>query len=175
MGIFGKKEQINLSDPGEVDIAEHVASALPDVGDYFLNWIGDICNEQVYALLKADIDARRAPNGWVAGKNFADVPPMGRKQLPMSMLHMLFYTSFSLPIWGTAANRGKDYNALKSTLSSLVDTQGHAAAATWAIIARPDARFNLEILSKMLQDEWSENLGVLRNKDVIKAFRNWSK
>ncbi|MFG2018731.1 hypothetical protein [Actinomadura geliboluensis] len=178
MGIFGKKEQIDLSEPGEVTIADHVAAAVPDAGEYFLNSLTDFCNEQMYARLKADIDSRRAPNGWLIGNGFSDVPPVGRKQTPLTFLSLLVGTARDasvISVWGTSANRGKDYNTLATTLRNLVDTQGHAAAATWAIIARPEGRFNLEYLSEALQRSWGETFGLLRNKDVIKAFKNWNK
>lgn len=178
MGIFGKKEQIDLSDPGEVAIADHVAAAVPDAGEYLLDSLAQFCNEQMYVRLKADIDARRAPNGWLVGNGFADVPPVGRKQTPMTFLSLLVGTARDesvISVWGTSANRGKDYNTLATTLRILVGTQGHAAAATWAIIARPEGRFSLDYLSEALRGSWDETLGLLRNKDVIRAFKNWNK
>ncbi|TDE36420.1 hypothetical protein [Actinomadura sp. 6K520] len=179
MGIFGNKEQINLSDPGEVAIAEHVASVIPDAGEYLLNLLGDFCNEQMYARLKVDVDSRRAPNGWVVPAKLTDVPPIGRKQTPMTFLNffMGMRGTIALTVWGTSANRGKDYRALADVLSSILHDQGHAAAATWAIVARPEARPSLSPshLAGALLDGWREDHQHLRNKDVIRAFRNWNK
>jgi hypothetical protein len=177
MGIFGKKEQINLSAPGEVAVAEHVATAIPDAGEYFMDWIGGYCNEQMYARLKADVDSRRAPNGWLVASKFTDVPQLGRKQTPMTFLSTFVggRDVIIIAVWGTSGNRGKDYKALEGTLAHLVHTQGHGAAATWAIIARPEARLSLEYLSQALHDGWSQSHEFLRNGDLIKAFRNWNK
>lgn len=181
MGLFGHKEQINLSAPGEVAVAEHVATAIPDAGEYFMDWLmdwlGGNCNAQTRARLKADVDSRRAPNGWLVAGKFTDVPPLGRKQTPMTFLSHFVggRDAITLAVWGTSANRGKDYTALARTLTHLVHTQGHGAAATWAIIARPEARFNVEYLSEALHDDWSQSHEFLRNRDLIKAFKNWNK
>lgn len=178
MGLFGNQEQINLSEPGEVPVAEHVAAAIPDAGEYFLDWIGDVCNEQMYARLKAEVDSRRASNGWLVANNFADVPGPGRKQTPMTYLSSFVggRDAISLVVWGTYGTRGKDHAALAGTLHRLVNTQGHGAAATWAITARPEApHLRLGLLSEALQQSWHESHDYLRNKDILKAFRNWNK
>lgn len=177
MGLFGSKEQIDLAPPGEVAIAEHVASVIPDAGEYFLDWIGDLCNEQMFAALKAEVDSRRGPNGWVIASRFDNVPQLGRKQTPMTFLRGLVggLDAINLSVWGTSANRGKDYRTLASTLEGLVRTQGHGAAATWAICARPQARLSLDLLADGLANAWGQSHGFLRNQDLIRAFKNWEK
>lgn len=176
MGLFAKKEQINLDAPGEVSISPAVAAEVPDAGEYFLTWIGDMCDPSMLKALRADIDSRRTANGWLAGTSFADTPGLGRKQTPMTFLSSLVggRDAIALGVWGTSARSGGDYGRLKGTLQGVVHTQGHAAAATWALTARPEAKdmLGLDYLASSLMSSWDQSLEFLRNKDVIKAFRN---
>lgn len=175
MGIFGNSETIDLSQPGQVAIPEQVASVVPDAGEYFLGWLGGLLDDRTLSRLENEINARRGTNGWLASTGLDDAPQLGQKQNPLTFLRSLVggLDAIHLGVWGTSANRGRDYKALTSTLEGLVRTQGHAAAATWAIEVRPQARLDLNYLAESLRDAWGQSHSYLTNGDVIKAFKNW--
>lgn len=66
-----------------------------------------------------------------------------------------------------------DHKALKATLERWCELRA-TSAATWAIVARPEAHLRLEDLSEALYDARHKSFDFVRNKDVIKAFDNWN-
>jgi hypothetical protein len=172
----GKKETIDLSDPGTVKIDEHVASTIPDPGEYFLRWIGDIVDDDKLIRLKKEVDTHRGANGWLTSHNLRDVPEMGRRQEPLTFLNYMmgYQSTAAVAVWATMPRQGRELKTLGVTIESLVINQGYAAAITWAIASRPEHRFHLTDIQEALPLAWDEGLSWVLNKDIIKAFRNWN-
>lgn len=175
MGMFGPKETVDLSTPGDVVVPPEIRSRVPDAGSWFLQWLSPVLDSDTIKALQQEIDRRRGANGWLAGVAFADVPRIGRQQTPMTFLSGVVggRSAIALSVWGTLPHRGRSYSALSKTLEGLVHAQGHGAAATWALSARPDARLNLDDLADMLESSWQESVSFVTNGDLIKAVRNW--
>lgn len=169
MGLFGSRESLNLEEPGRVEVADHVRTHVPDVGEHFLDFIG-VGRDQ----LAPHVDALRAENGWVP---VGALRRYGFKKLangPLTFLNMMVsYDPMTMSVWASLGLRGSDKRAVESTVTRVLEDQGHAAAATWALIARPEARLNLEFLGESLTSRWDESVSSIRNIDVIKAFKKW--
>jgi hypothetical protein len=61
-------------------------------------------------------------------------------------------------VWASFGVGGKDKRHIQTTVRSLIDQQGHAAAATWSLMARPQARLSLEFLNEQLYSGWEERV-----------------
>ncbi|MCH0571588.1 hypothetical protein I3F60_20360 [Streptomyces sp. MUM 136J] len=144
MGLFGSRESLNLEEPGHVEIADHVRTRVPDVGEHFLDFIG-VGRDQ----LTPHIDALRTGNGWVPT---GALRPYGFKKLnngPLTFLNMMVsYDHITMSVWASFGLRGGDKRTVESTVTRVMEEQGHAAAATWALVARPNTRLDLEFLGE---------------------------
>ncbi|WP_073946257.1 hypothetical protein [Streptomyces kebangsaanensis] len=169
MGLFRSRESLNLEEPGRVEIADHVRTHVPDVGEHFLDFIG-VGRDQ----LEPHVDALRTENGWVP---IGALHQYGFRKLnngPLTFLNeMVVRDQVTMSVWASFGLRGSDKRAVESTVARILEEQGHAAAATWAIVARPQARLNLELLGESLTSGWNESVSTIRNGDLIKAFKKW--
>lgn len=169
MGLFGSRESLNLQEPGRVEIADHVRTHVPDVGEHFLDFIG-VGRDQ----LEPHVDALRAENGWVPIGALRQYGVMKLNSGPLTFLNMMVaYDRVTMSVWASFGLRGSDKRAVESTVTGVLEEQGHAAAATWAIVARPQARLDLEFLGESLTSRWDESVSTIRNGDLIKAFKKW--
>lgn len=175
--MFTKSDIVHPAMPDVIEVPEYIASAVPDAGEALLVWFDDLLDQTTAARLTATIDAYRGPNGWIAGNSLKDVPTLGRKQTPLTYLALMTgsFDRIALSVWATSARRGKEYKDLGRAVEDLIATQGHAAAATWAVVNRPSAHLDVDLLARLLREAWEKVLGSQRNGDVIRAFRNWNR
>lgn len=175
MPLFKSAEPVDLSDPGEIEIPQEVSASIPDVGKWFLDWLPMPADPSTSVALETAVNRRRAANGWIPGGAFTDVPKLGRGQTPLTFLAVMAggASSITTSVWGTFGIRGGEAKALSRTLENLVISQGHAAAASWALTARPQGHLRLDTLSDMLVRSWHDSVGFLTNGDLIRAFKNW--
>jgi len=170
VGLFGSKEALHLEEPGQIGVAEHVREHIPDLGEYFLDFLGAFGSKRV----APHVDALRGENGCIPT---GALDQFGFKKLsngPLTFLNMMVsYDQIHISVWAGFGLRGGPKRTVESTVSRLLREQGHAAAATWAIIARPEARLDLEFLAESLTGGWDKGVATIRNGDVIKAFKKW--
>lgn len=178
MGLFGSREEIREVPTEDVIIPEYVASVIPDVGEYFLSWLGEAgVDGPTLAEVAAHVNALRGENEWISLNEAGRFGINKWENGPLTFLtHMTaFDIGAVVPGWASDGLRGADKRAVKANVERVLRTQGHAAAAAWALAARPDARLRLDIefLAGYLPKQWGESVQYVRNKDVTKAFKKW--
>lgn len=180
MGLFGSREEIQEVPTGAVVIHENIASVIPDIGGYFLSWLeGPGAEGPLLDEVAAYVNALRDENGWIsldrAGQYIGN---SYRGNGPLTFLtRMVMYDSYVTgELWASTGLRGASKRAFKENIERVLREQGHAAAATWAIAARPEAGsldLDPEFLANQLLSSWGQSVEHVRNIDVIRAFKKW--
>ena len=167
---------ININDPGVVDVAPHIREALPDVGNYFLDWIGEPLSESQFDRLAKEVAAARGQNGLVV-RRLIDAPQIGRSQTPLTFLSaMTAHGDLAVATIGSIRHRREsrsDLKKLRVILTRITHEQGHAAAVTWATVARQADLPTLDFFAAQMTAGFDQAVNWVRNKDVIRAFENW--
>jgi hypothetical protein len=170
VGIFGPSEKINITEPGVIDIPESVAQHIPDVGEYFLDWVGHPGRDRLVSV----VNALRGSNGWIATQQLHKYGSGKHALGPLTFLQsMIVRGNIAMSVWASYPLRGADKRAIENTVTRLVDQQGHAAAAMWAIATRPAGRLDLDDLAGSLTSAWDEGVSWVRHIDLIRAFKKW--
>ncbi|WP_156926119.1 hypothetical protein [Glycomyces arizonensis] len=175
MGIFGSREEINFSEPGEISVDHQIASRLPDSGEFLLSFLSDI-HPDSYRTLEAEIQRVRHSNGSIPHSNLKGIKIQDWKSGPLT--HLVWMTAkdrIIVGVWASFGLSGKDRKLVSSTAERLVDTQGIRAAATWSVATRTPGRLDVDSLGEQLTNSWRESAGNIRNGDVIKSFRKWQR
>ena len=172
MGLFGRKVEPALPEPPEeIAISTDIAAAIPDPGTYFLDWIGEPQRQH----LTPSVDALRGANEWIATAAVAKFGVRRWEMGPLTLLNgMMVKDSISMGVWASYGMRSREEHQFRRNVSSLLDTQGHAAAATWALTVRPERIHQIEIMIDSLTDNWAESLATVTNRDLRKSFEKWN-
>jgi hypothetical protein len=176
MGLFGSREELSVSEPGVVEIPAYVAEQVTDVGTYFIGWATAGIHEEQAQWVVAAVEAKRGQNGWIPINSLSEIGIMDFRSGPLTFLAgMTAADRILMEVWASFGLGGKDKRYVSGQVSALVYEQGHAAAATWALASRPNARLDLGLLNDQLVASWQKGSGYVRNKDFIKAFRKWER
>ncbi|MEV8375213.1 hypothetical protein AB0P21_20940 [Kribbella sp. NPDC056861] len=174
MGIFGSNEELNLSEPGVLVIPTLVSDCVPDVCSEFISWATGGIDERAAQQVVAAVEKLKGSNGWLPLDSLREIGIMDFKNGPLTFLKGMTVGDYPLMgVWASYGTRGKDQRQIRTTVERLLRTQGHAAAATWALIARPNARLDLDFLGSQLRESWHSNVSYVRNKDFVKSFTKW--
>lgn len=170
MGLFGRSETIVDVPTNDINVPEDISNVVPDVGEYFL---GLMPEGEPQVLAAAQIGELRHANGAVPGR-LRGIDYMKYKQGPVCLLSNV-RERVALEVWATYGLSGRQKRDVVNGVVEVWLEQGVAAAATWAIIARPDHRFDIWILTQQLHSAHAEDHDHLTNRDVVKAFRKWQR
>jgi hypothetical protein len=120
------------------------------------------------------VEGLRGPNGWLPLDALSGIGIMDFKSDPLTFLKSMMTADYSVvSAWASYEVRGKDQRQIQATVEFLLRTQGHAAAAAWALTARPTARLDIDFLGQQLHEGWRSGVSYVRNKDFVKAFTKW--
>jgi hypothetical protein len=149
-----------------------IASRVPDIGAFFLDWLGSPGSDQVMPY----VDALRSPDGRIPRRAVRAIDRDGRRSGPLLFLsQMATYDEIALTVWASYGESRARRRAIEEITRRVLADQGHAAAASWVITARPGDRLDVDFLAGQLVDSWSKGVEFARNGDVIKAFRKWAR
>lgn len=171
MGIFTSTETV-VSVPSEaIAIDPRVAEALPDPGDHLMSLLGGLPQESL-AAAASEIARVRHPNGSIPWNALKGVGVADWKSGPLTLLVSIHVREMiATSVWASFGLPRRQRKMFDSTVEEIVRTQGVPAAATWALLSRPDAKMDLGYLAESLLSSYDE--AHLTNGDVIKAFRKW--
>ncbi|MGZ3146534.1 hypothetical protein ACVDFE_31985 [Lentzea chajnantorensis] len=173
MGIFGRREEVQTVDVENVPVDPGVAERLPDAGDFLLRNLSDLPASSLRELA-AEIERVRHPNGSITNRNLDGVGVRDWKSGPLTNLVWITAADWIITgVWASFGLSGRDRRQVERTAETIARGQGVAAAATWALRARPEGRLRIESLASQLEDSHSEWYGKLTNGDVIKSFKKW--
>lgn len=174
MGIFRAGEEIAVVAPENVVARPEVTARLPDVGAFLLDAIAFLGDPALDAT-EAAIDGLRHTNGAIPGGRLREIGFRDWKRGPIT--HLAWLTakdSIAIEVWASFGLGRRDGKQVSTTARQVYLTQGIPAAATWALLTRPAARLDVGFLAEQLTDNWSEQLGQIRNGDIIKSFKKWA-
>lgn len=182
MGLFGSREEneavareIQAVSTDDVVIPEFVASAIPDCGDYFLWWLG--VDGPALDEVAAHVNALRGENGWIKLDETRRFGFGDYKQGPLTFLSLMTAQDRSGSVWASHELRGADKRAVEENFEKVLQGQGHAAAAAWAIAARAGDRNGLasvlEPFAGSLLNKWEKQLELYYPRHIRKAFKKW--
>ncbi len=178
MGLFSRGESIaRISTEPPVASDERIRAALPDLGDHFLRWAAT--SQAEHDLMRAHIDALRGPDGFLPLDKVKPLFKRGRRYThgPLSFLALMQVGDFILvEVWATYGLRASrsDKEFLKAGVRSVLDSSGHAAAATWVLASRPDADLmDVGFLGSQLLSGWQERVSHVTRRDYVKAWKQW--
>lgn len=162
-----------------IAIPENVACAVPDVGEYLLSWLG--VDGPLLDEVAAEVNALRSENGWISLKEARRFPIVWKFVLsitwengPLTFLYVMTRgDDIQMPVWAGYGLNGEDRHTVEKNVTKVLNTQGHAAAAAWALAARPEARLDLEFLANRLENGWYEGLNDYNDRDIRKSFKKW--
>lgn len=174
MGIFGSNEQIaEVSGEPPGSVSEHVSGALPDIGDYFLEWCG--LPQSLTDELEEKLNSLRTEAGPIP-LNRAVAFGIGKwENGPLTFLtKMTVFDRACLEVWATYGLSGSAKRNVKEGVVTVLGHSGHAAAATWAFATRPNSKqLYLDLLSDSLVTGWQRQVSDVTQGDMIKACKRW--
>ena len=175
MRLFGSREEIRDVPTEDVVIPEYVARAIPDVGEYFLLWLGEVgVDGSLLDEVAAHVNALRGENGWISLDKAGQFGWRKYKNGPLTILSgMTAQDSMVMAILAGDDLRGAEKRTFKENVKQVLRTQGHVAAVSWVIAARPEGEFSCEYFAEGFLNNWNGYLQTETNKDVNKAFRKW--
>ncbi len=174
MGIFGTNEETAFIEPEDVAVSPDIAARLPDVGAFLLNAITFVDDSSLRAV-EAAITGLRHSNGAIPGGRLHEIGIRNWKLGPIT--HLTWLTakdSIAIEVWASFGLGRRDGRRIGTTVQQVYLTQGIPAAAAWAIQSRPTARLDIDFLAEQLTGSWSDQLGQIRNGDIIKSFKKWA-
>ena len=173
VGIFGSSEEVALVESENVSVSPDIAAQLPDIGTFLLEMISFLHEDSLRAA-GAAIDELRLPDGAIPGRRLRDIGIRNWKMGPVTHLALLTARdSIGLEVWASYGLSRRDRQQVATGAHQVYLAQGIAAAATWAILSRPNARMHVDFLAEQLTKSWSESAALISNGDIIKSFRKW--
>ncbi|GAB1510351.1 hypothetical protein [Actinophytocola sp. KF-1] len=171
MGFFTSDETVVPVPSDDISVDPRVVAALPDPGDYLMDLLGDLSQESL-DLVAGEIARVRHPNGAIPFDALTGVGVADWKSGPLTLLVSIHAGELiATSVWASFGLPRRQRKAFESTVEEIVRGQGVPAAATWALMSRPDAKPHLDFLAESLLSSYGE--ARLTNGDVIKAFRKW--
>ena len=174
MGIFGTSEETAIVEPGNVVVSPDVSARLPDAGEFLLDAIAFVGDPAVRAT-EAAIAGLRNSGGAIPGDRLREIGIRNWKLGPVT--HLAWLTAkdgIAIEVWASFGLGRREGRRIGTTAHQVYLTQGIPAAAAWARLSRPSARLDLDFLAEQLTNNWSEQLGQIRNGDIIKSFKKWA-
>ncbi|MCW2135392.1 hypothetical protein B0G38_004583 [Arthrobacter sp. VKM Ac-2550] len=174
MGLFGTREEVELLVPDVIEIPTSISDQLTDAGEFFVSWASSSLYEEQAQQIRDLVTARRAANGWIARDSLSDIGVYDFKNGPLTFLvQMTVRDTIVLQVWASFGLKGENKRSIESAVASIFGREGHAAAATWAIGARPSKSLSIDFLNESLTGAWTESLASVTNGDFSKSFRKW--
>lgn len=173
MGIFGNREELRSVDTDAISVHPAIAGKLPDAGEFLFRQLSFL-HEDSLSELAAEIARVRHPNGSIPRRNLQAIGLRDWKSGPLT--HLVWMTAKDMivvGVWATLTLSRGERQQFEKTVVAVAEEQGIAAAATWAMLSRPDGNLHVESLASQLEDSWSESMGLIRNGEIIKSFQKW--
>lgn len=182
MGLCGSHKEdedvakeIQTLGTDDIVIPEFVARVIPDCGEYFLRWLG--VGGPALDEVAAHVNALRGEHGWIGLDETRRFGFGDYKQGPLTFLSMMTGQDVSSSVWASHGLRGADKRAVEGNFERVLRGKGHAAAAAWAIAARPGSDHNLGLVLEgfagSLLSSWEKQLDLYYPRHVRKAFKKW--
>lgn len=158
-----------------VVVPDAVADAIPDPGEYFLDWCGlGRLPPAIEARLTQEVDALRGPDGFIPWRNANRVKLYAPKLGPLTYLSaMTVFDPPAIGVWATSGSglKRREKREFEAAAASVLEAQGHAPAAAW-VIAHNSHVLPLDYVADQLRGSWSEQLNRVSNGQFAKSLKH---